>query len=87
MTKRYREPIEVSVGGCGLTPVVFWWRGRAYQVRTVLGHWREDAAYWSGGIEIPQRELWRVEALGAAGLGVYELAWESGSWRLDRVWD
>ncbi|MGH8885039.1 MAG: DUF6504 family protein [Egibacteraceae bacterium] len=88
MTKRYREPIEVSVGRCGPAPAAFRWRGRAYRVLTVLGHWREDTAYWSGGeIEIPQRDLWRVEALSTAGPGVYELAYESGTWRLDRVWD
>ncbi|MGH8904041.1 MAG: DUF6504 family protein [Egibacteraceae bacterium] len=88
LTKRYREPIEVSVGGCEPMPTAFRWRGRAYRVLTVLGHWREDAAYWSGrAIEIPQRDLWRVEALGITGSGVYELACESGAWRLDRVWD
>ncbi len=88
LTKRYREPIEVSVGRCGPAPAAFRWRGRAYRVLTVLGHWREDTAYWSGGeIEIPQRDLWRVEALSTAGPGVYELAYESGTWRLDRVWD
>jgi hypothetical protein len=85
LTKRYHEPIEVSISGPA--PAAFRWRGRLYQVLRVLGHWREDAAYWTGGIEIPQRDLWRVEALGATGRGVYELTCESGIWRLDRIWD
>jgi hypothetical protein len=55
-------------------------------VCAVLGHWREDAGYWvGGGVEIPQRDLWRVDT-GQAG-GVYELVCEQGRWRLDRVWD
>lgn len=67
---------------------MFRWRGRTYRVLAVLGHWREDAGYWSGGgIEIPQRDLWRVEALGGGAPGVYELVCESGAWRLDRIWD
>lgn len=88
LTKRYREPIEVCVSECGSVPVAFQWRGRVYRVLMMLGHWREDAAYWAGdGIAIVQRDLWRVEALGATGAGVYELACESGAWSLDRMWD
>ena len=100
MTKRYREAVDVSHTEDG--PVTFAWRGSTYRVLTVLGHWREDAAYWAGGgIEVPQRDLWRVEARNgtpsqrrsrsvsgsAPGGGVYELVCESGAWRLDRVWD
>ncbi len=97
MTKRYREPVEVTVvdlpqGGPSALPAVptaFRWRGSAYRVLSVLGHWREDAGYWSGGgIEVPQRDLWRVEARnGSPARGVYELVAEGGTWRLDRVWD
>jgi hypothetical protein len=88
MTKRYRDPIEVTGGGLGKGPYAFRWRGRAYLIVAVLGHWREDAAYWAGGgVEIPQRDLWRVEAAGSTGRGVYELVHESGRWLLDRVWD
>ncbi|MGH8905415.1 MAG: DUF6504 family protein [Egibacteraceae bacterium] len=88
MTRRYREPIEVSVGDPELGPLTFRWRGRTYSVLTVLGHWREDGAYWAGGdIEIPQRDLWRVEATASKDRGVYELVRESGRWILDRVWD
>ncbi|MEX2621538.1 MAG: DUF6504 family protein [Egibacteraceae bacterium] len=82
MAKRYREPVEVDVDVGG--PTRFAWRGGSYRVVTVLGHWREDAGYWSGArLEVPQRDLWRVEAHG----GIYELVREAGVWRLDRVWD
>lgn len=99
MTKRYRETVQVTDRGAG--PVAFSWRGSTYRIVSVLGHWREDAAYWSGGgIEVPQRDLWRVEARNGSparpsssaggrgtGGGVYELVNEDGAWRLDRVWD
>lgn len=87
MTKRYRETVEVMSDEQG--PVRFSWRGSTYRVTSVLGHWREDAAYWSGGgIEVPQRDLWRVEARnGGPNRGVYELVSEGDAWRLDRVWD
>ena len=92
MTKRYREPVEVTAAAAGAdphTPVRFTWRGSTYRVLSVLGHWREDAAYWSGGgVEVPQRDLWRVEARNTTpASGVYELVQEAGAWRLDRVWD
>lgn len=93
VTKRYREAIEVTAGA---QPVAFRWRGASYRVRSVLGHWREDAGYWAGrGLEIPQRDLWRVEACltdrrtcgTSTASGVYELVCEAGRWRLDRIWD
>lgn len=91
MTKRYREAVEVTTDGDAWhpRPTTFRWRGVSYRVLTVLGHWREDAGYWAGaGVEVPQRDLWRVEAAdGAPTSGVYELVREAGRWRLDRVWD
>jgi hypothetical protein len=92
MTKRYSEAVDVTLDVEERAPEAFVWRGSAYRVRAVLGHWREDAGYWSGAaMEIPQRDLWRVEAGRAARAraqpGVYELVCEDGSWRLDRVWD
>jgi hypothetical protein len=87
VTKRYRETVDVAAAADG--PVQFTWRGSTYRILTVLGHWREDAAYWAGGgIDVPQRDLWRVEARnGTPARGVYELVDENGQWRLDRVWD
>lgn len=107
MTKRYREPVQVTTDdptpdptatptatptpgpGDDAPPAAFRWRGSSYRLLTVLGHWREDAGYWSGGgVEVPQRDLWRVEARnGSPARGVYELVLEAGAWRLDRVWD
>jgi hypothetical protein len=94
MTKRYREPVEVvaaapAAGEPAAPPQRFSWRGSVYTVVSVLGHWREDAAYWAGGaVEVPQRDLWRVEARnGSPARGVYELVSEAGAWRLDRIWD
>ena len=87
MSKRYREAIEVEDPEG--TPDAFTWRDHRYTVLAVLGHWREDAGYWAGGqLEVPQRDLWRVEAQNATpGKGVYELVAEGDRWRLDRVWD
>ena len=87
MSKRYREPVTVVTAED--EPVRFFWRGSNYRVLSVLGHWREDAAYWAGGgMEVPQRDLWRVEARnGSPQRGIYELVSEGEVWRLDRVWD
>lgn len=89
MTKRYREAVQVEVAEDEESPARFSWRGGHYRVLAILGHWREDAAYWSGGgVEVPQRDLWRVEAQnGTPSRGVYELVAEQDQWRLDRVWD
>jgi hypothetical protein len=87
MTKRFRETVTVTEDAA--RPAAFRWRGASYRVVAVLGHWREDAGYWSGaGVEVPQRDLWRVEARnGTPVTGVFELVHEAGAWRLDRVWD
>lgn len=88
MSKRYREAVEVEPGDRG-APASFRWRGSTYRVLAVLGHWREDAGWWEGGgMAVPQRDLWRVEARnGRPASGVYELVAEDGGWRLGRVWD
>ena len=96
MTKRYRETVEVEteqvlveLDGGPAPPAAFVWRGGRYRVLSVLGHWREDGAYWAGGgVEVPQRDLWRVEAQnGSPSRGIYELVHEQDAWRLDRIWD
>lgn len=99
MTKRYREYVDVQTAvPPGQTPgaasgpappAAFTWRGGRYRVLSVLGHWREDATWWAGaGIEVPQRDLWRVEAQnGSPNRGIYELVNEGDAWRLDRIWD
>jgi hypothetical protein len=88
VTRRYREPIAVAGDSSGRGPVTFRWRDRTYLVLAVLGYWREDGAFYAGGgIEIPQRDLWRVEATDGKNRGVYELVHEPGRWILHRVWD
>lgn len=94
MAKRYREPVEVVAAPDAsghAVPIRFSWRGGRYLVSAVLGHWREDAGWWAGGgVEVAQRDLWRVEARNgkpATPSGIYELVCQDGIWRLDRVWD
>lgn len=96
MSKRICEPITVSTctpepGGHPdeVAPTAFAWRREHYRVQHVLGHWREDAGWWvGGGVAVPQRDLWRVEARGGPpARGVYDLVAEAGGWRLERVWD
>jgi hypothetical protein len=95
MVKRFREPVDVVTDGASLDPAhpaprSFRWRRRTYVVVSVLGHWREDAGYWTArGLEVPQRDLWRVEArrTGGPSAGVFELVRETDDWRLQRLWD
>lgn len=86
MAKRIREAVQVAVEHDG--PAAFRWRRRRYQVRAILGHWREDASSWVGGsVEVPQRDLWRVEAVRGGTRGIFELVREADRWSLDRLWD
>lgn len=92
--KRCGEPVDVAVGGDDLdeaVPTGFRWRGADFEIVDVLGHWREDGAWWSGGgIAIPQRDLWRIAARRrgrSRHATVVELVCEQGRWRLARVWD
>lgn len=90
MTRRYREPVEMLAVRpdvrASVAPEAFRWRGRTLRVVEVLGFWREDAVFWAGGgIDIPQRDLWRVET--DALTGICELVREGGTWHLARVWD
>ena len=97
MATRYRETVEVLAlrdeprADEGVVPARFRWRGAVHTVVGVLGHWREDAGWWVGrGVEVPQRDLWRVEVVGLGGSrarGICELVREGRCWRLDRVWD
>lgn len=103
MTKRYRETLEEVVAGTPAeaehdprgagAPTRFRWRGRSYEVRRVIGHWREDAGWWRAPdgvpVTVPRTDLWRVEAANGVpdSHGVYELVRAGDTWRLDRVWD
>ena len=66
MTKRYDEPIEVSVSPGEWGPAGFTWRGRRYDVDRRLATWRE-AAHSRNGSQIrsiadPDRECHRLLA-------------------------
>ncbi|QBI18156.1 nucleotidyltransferase [Egibacter rhizosphaerae] len=89
MTKRVRERVEVvdtlpDRRANDGAPSRFRWKGRIYRVRSILGFWREDTGpWWRHGLEVPQRDLWRVDT----SLGIIELVHERGEWRVTRVWD
>ena len=92
MSKRVGEPIDVE--GSAPTIEAFWWRGTRYQVRRVIGRWRETGGWWTGTDgQAPWAagracEILRVDAVGRAR-GVFEVARDlrSGSWVLHRVLD
>ncbi|AKT52035.1 DUF6504 family protein [Arsenicicoccus sp. oral taxon 190] len=86
--RRCEDAIEVRHDG---RPLQFIWRGRLYDVRSVVDHWRERRPWWR---EVPdtravtaadlEGEVWRVEAAaGRSGvLGVYDLAVRGTRWQL-----
>ena len=96
--RRCEDVIEVRHEG---RPLQFIWRGRLYDVRAVVDHWRERRPWWR---EVPdtrsitpadlEEEVWRVEAVRAGRsrmsfAGVYDLTWDSAAnrWWLVRVHD
>jgi hypothetical protein len=80
--QQYDDPVEVRKGSTDWRsdhtqdsnerPEQFLWRGRLWQVREVLAHWRDD------------REVWRVSAargravsvVGDPGFGVFDLVFD-----------
>lgn len=96
MSRRYSEPVRVC--GLGRAPGQFVWRGRRYEVCSVLAHWVESGAWWGGSRRvlegaIPPNEVefWRVEARWgrATQTGVYELCRNTttDNWLLTRALD
>lgn len=101
MTRKVAAEVEVRLRE--EDPEQFLWKGRLYQVKAVLGRWRERREWWredvlpsrsrpDGSVELiaPEQEVWRVEASRGRcfEVGVYELARENGSrWRLLQVGD
>ena len=47
MAKRYDEDVVVE-RDAGM-PAVFFWRGRRYEVRDVIGRWRIEGRWWEDG--------------------------------------
>jgi hypothetical protein len=81
MAKRYDEDVVVE-RDAGM-PAVFFWRGRRYEVRDVIGRWRIEGRWWEDGRD---REYWRVEARGGVVIDLYEDR-RGGRWHLERLWD
>jgi hypothetical protein len=64
VTKRYDEPIDVDPDPDPATrgaPVAFRWRGRRYQVDSLLSEWRETSEMWDPS-RSKDREYHRVLA-------------------------
>lgn len=86
VSKRYEEDISVEVRG--FEPVAFEWRGRKYEVTSLLKRWRESSSAWDPE-NAKDLECFRVEASG----GIYDLRFDRialkgrQKWRLARVWD
>ena len=107
--RRYDDLVEVRKGPVtgrdgdahDEGPQQFLWRGRLWQVREVVAHWRETGAWWvhkeNVAPHLQEREVWRVTAArGRAvggdddpGFGVFDLTfdWADGDWRLARSVD
>src|SRR5438034_11737032 len=81
VAKRYDE--DVAVERDGGMPAAFMWRGRRYEVRDVIGRWRIEGRWWEDGRD---REYWRVEARGGAGVDLYEDR-RGRRWHPERLWD
>lgn len=98
--RRYDDLVEVRkgpvIGRDGDAhdegPQQFLWRGRLWQVREVVAHWRETGAWWmrqatqtAASVDtLQEREVWRVTAArGRAvdahddpGFGVFDLIFD-----------
>ena len=97
MTKR--PPGTVTVTAVDGVPTRLRWRDRSYLVEQVLAQWVESGAWWQVvarrvGAATPVRTplscvVWRVEARGAGGAIVLDLAHdvEADEWSLVRLAD
>ncbi len=75
--RRYDDPVDVrkgqvsGPGHVGEGPEQFLWRGRLWQVRSVLAHWVETGPWWtsSGARAVigSEEEIAETGAAGAAG--------------------
>ena len=72
MTKRYDEPIEVTIDTSnGHAPIAFLWRGRRYEIDQQLGSWCEGREWWSR--EAHDSEFFRVLARPAGATATGDL--------------
>lgn len=97
MTKR--PPGTLTVTAVDGVPQRFRWRDRTYIVEFVLGRWIESGAWWNAvarriGVSTAERiplscTVWRIEARGANGSIVVDLAHDEDvdHWSLVRLAD
>ncbi|MFU8891345.1 MAG: DUF6504 family protein [Anaerosomatales bacterium] len=78
--RRIGEAVAVSWDAARRSPVAFAWRGRVYDVTSVVQTWAVEHAWWDAGQRVSRR-CWRV--LAGDG-GTYDLAFErlTGAWVL-----
>jgi len=70
--RRIGEPVAVSWEATGRSPAAFAWRGRVYDVTSVVQTWAVEHAWWDAGARVSRR-CWRV--LAGDG-GTYDLAFD-----------
>ena len=82
MSKIIGEPVKVHAKEESAI-TAFIWRKRLYQVKEVIGWWREPGEWWNGRAA---RFFVRVTAT-SSGTGTYELYRLGSEWFLHKVLD
>ena len=85
--RTYDDPVEVRRGPADSLadqtderPEQFLWRGRLWQVREVLAHWRDERDVW----RVAAARGRAVSAVDDPGFGVFDLVFDrrADRWRL-----
>lgn len=85
--RTYDDPVEVRRGSADWLadeiderPEQFLWRGRLWQVREVLAHWRDEHDVW----RVAAARGRAVAAVDDPGVGVFDLVFDrrAGRWCL-----
>ena len=80
--------LEVTLSADTEQPLFFTWRGRCYQVHSILTRWRKAGEWWqritNSEIDDGSCSAWRVEAAPEGSLTVFDLERDdaSGLWRV-----
>ncbi|MBE0416425.1 MAG: nucleotidyltransferase [Coriobacteriia bacterium] len=77
--------MAVSWDASSRTPAAFAWRGRLYDVASVVQTWAVEHSWWDAGVRVSQR-CWRVVVKSG---GTYDLAFDrlTGAWLLLGIQD
>lgn len=83
--RRVGEAVAVSWDASSRTPAAFAWRGRLYDVASVVQTWAVEHSWWDAGVRVSQR-CWRVVVKSG---GTYDLAFDrlTGAWLLLGIQD